>query len=96
MNSLPRMNKHIRFPSTSSSTPSADVVVKHRSTAPLMETTEPIIQDEFVSPSPQTDNVPPMPTPMKTTTLHQDNQEECNSNFQIFVLSQLSIFVQLT
>ncbi|CAI9260604.1 unnamed protein product [Lactuca saligna] len=52
MNSPPRMNKHIRFSPTSSSTPSADVIVQHGSTSHFVETVEPMIKYELTSPSP--------------------------------------------
>ncbi|CAI9290100.1 unnamed protein product [Lactuca saligna] len=72
MNSPPRMNKHIRFASTSSFTHFVDVFVQHGSTPPFMETTEPIIQDKSSSPSPQTENVLPMSSPIKTLTQSMD------------------------
>ncbi|CAI9274151.1 unnamed protein product [Lactuca saligna] len=59
-----------------------------------------MIQDETspkpVSPSPQVEIVPPLLTPIKTVAFHQDDQEESNSNFQIVVLSQVSVIVKIT
>ena len=50
-----------------------------------------MIQDESVSPSPQAETVPSMLTPINIVAFHQNDQEESKSNFQIFVLSQLSL-----
>lgn len=62
-----------------------------------METARSLIQDvicpKSVSLSPQAENVPPMPTLIKTPTFYQ---WESSSNFQTTVLSQLSLLVKLT
>lgn len=75
MNSPSRMKKHIRFSSTSSSTPSTCDAAQRGSTPPLVVTVEPLIQDEVsprpVFPFPQAENVPPMLTPIQTITFYQ-------------------------
>ncbi|CAI9291257.1 unnamed protein product [Lactuca saligna] len=58
-----------------------------------------MIQDEFslkLSPSPQAETVPPMPTPITNIFLHHGDWGESSSNFETDVLSQLSLIVQLT
>ena len=91
------MKRHIRFSSTSSSTPFADDVVQCGSTPPLVLTVDPQIQDEIFArltfPSPQAENVPPMPTPIQTTTVYHG---ESSSNFETILLSQLSLLVKIT
>ncbi|CAI9303388.1 unnamed protein product [Lactuca saligna] len=52
MNSLPLMNNHIQFSSTSSCTPSIDINVQYSATPLFMEITRRIIQDESACPSP--------------------------------------------
>ncbi|CAI9272072.1 unnamed protein product [Lactuca saligna] len=63
----------------------ADDVAQRGSTLPFMENVEPIIQDENspkpMSPAPQAKTVPSMPNPIMNADIHQDNQEESNSNF---------------
>ncbi|CAI9279612.1 unnamed protein product [Lactuca saligna] len=97
MNSPPRMNKHIRFSTTSSSTSSAYDVVQSGSIPPFVETAKPMIQDvtspKLTSPSPHAEIVPPIPTPIQTVDFYQG---ESNSNFQTAVFSQLSLIVQIT
>lgn len=65
-----------------------------------METVKPLIQDvtsqRTASHSPQAETVPPVSTPIKTTSFHQYNYEEFSSNFETVVLSQLSLIVQIT
>ncbi|CAI9292358.1 unnamed protein product [Lactuca saligna] len=71
-NGLPlRMNEHIHFSTTSSSSSFVDDIVPRGSTPPVGDTTKPMIQDELspkFSPSPQVDIIPqaetvrPMPT----------------------------------
>ncbi|CAI9300651.1 unnamed protein product [Lactuca saligna] len=67
------------------------------STPPLMQTIEPLIQlvisPRSASPSPQPENVPPMPTPIQNVTVYQG---ESNSNFETTTLSQLSLHVNIT
>ncbi|CAI9302981.1 unnamed protein product [Lactuca saligna] len=69
LNYLLRLKKHIRFSSTSSSTPSADDIVQHGSTASQVEIVDPLIQDVIsprsLSPSLQATTFPPMPTPLQ-------------------------------
>ncbi|CAI9268605.1 unnamed protein product [Lactuca saligna] len=97
MNSPPRMNKHIRFLSTSSSTPFTDDVLQRGSTPHFVETTEPLIQDVIsprtTSPHQQVETVPPMPTHIQTATIYQG---ESSSNFDTTVLSQFSLLVKTT
>lgn len=68
VNSPPKMNKHLHFSYTSSSTTSTDEIVHCRSTPHKMETTYPLIQHvnppNSASPTPQDAIVPPMPTPI--------------------------------
>ncbi|CAI9303696.1 unnamed protein product [Lactuca saligna] len=68
VSSPPKMNKHIHFSYTSSSTTSTDDIVHCGSTPHKMETTNPLIQyvnpPSSASPTPQDATAPPMPTPL--------------------------------
>ncbi|CAI9287667.1 unnamed protein product [Lactuca saligna] len=72
-------------------------VVQRGSTTPLVETIEPLIQDEIsprlASSSPEAGIVPPILICIKTAAFQQDDQEESSSNLQTVVLSQLSLIV---
>lgn len=75
VNSPPKLNKHIYFSYTSSSTTSIDDIVHCRSTPHKMETTHPLIQDvnppSSASPNPQDATAPPTPTPHYTASIYQ-------------------------
>ncbi|XP_023770756.1 uncharacterized protein LOC111919426 [Lactuca sativa] len=96
LNSPPRLNKHIRFRSTSSTTAANDTV-QCGSTPPQMEDTDPLIQDvtsrRSTSPSPQAAIAPPMLTCIQTASFYQG---ESSSNFQTTMLFQVSLLVQIT
>ncbi|CAI9285809.1 unnamed protein product [Lactuca saligna] len=74
-NSPPRMNKHIHFSTTSSSSSTADDSILLELTTYIVETTKPMIQEvnfpKSASPPHQVDIVASVSTPITTATFHQ-------------------------
>ncbi|CAI9267730.1 unnamed protein product [Lactuca saligna] len=98
-NSPPRLNQHIHFSSTSTSStnPSADDIIHHGSSPPEVETIDPLIHvvssPRPASPSPQVATVPPMPIPIQTIATFKG---ETSSNFQMIMISKISLLVHMT